>query len=304
MEVWQSPVYCYSLENCRTARYREFKSHRFRQILIKVENYMDILKKAITDKLLIFTVVVFILLLNFYSTKLLICAIVANWIIFNCVSMIVHEGWSHNYIIPKNNIVKCILNTVACLTHIPSKYSPFAIWKELHLSHHKFFKDPDYDYIQYDLNNNNWFTYIFTSNLRVKKNIIKDTNFDQYVDKLDSVDRWFNKHYNKVIVISHISLLLLLGASYYFYFVIFQIWLFGRQMPLIGEWLPHKHAKNKHDENDNSWLFFYYGSNAYHVSHHRYINEMNLGQGWLKYLNIQYYFIKLFYNVNSKCKIV
>ena len=32
MEMWQSPVYCNSLENCRPERVREFESHRFRQI--------------------------------------------------------------------------------------------------------------------------------------------------------------------------------------------------------------------------------------------------------------------------------
>ena len=31
MEVWQSPVYCSSLENCRSEMVREFESHRFRQ---------------------------------------------------------------------------------------------------------------------------------------------------------------------------------------------------------------------------------------------------------------------------------
>ena len=31
MEMWQSPVYCNSLENCRPERGREFESHRFRQ---------------------------------------------------------------------------------------------------------------------------------------------------------------------------------------------------------------------------------------------------------------------------------
>ena len=30
-EMWQSPVYCNSLENCRVERHREFESHRFRQ---------------------------------------------------------------------------------------------------------------------------------------------------------------------------------------------------------------------------------------------------------------------------------
>ena len=33
MEVWQSPVYCNSLENCRSEMVREFESHRFRQVL-------------------------------------------------------------------------------------------------------------------------------------------------------------------------------------------------------------------------------------------------------------------------------
>ncbi len=32
MEVWQSPVYCTCLENRRTEMFREFESHRFRQI--------------------------------------------------------------------------------------------------------------------------------------------------------------------------------------------------------------------------------------------------------------------------------
>ena len=32
MEVWQSPVYCSSLENCRLERVREFESHRFHHI--------------------------------------------------------------------------------------------------------------------------------------------------------------------------------------------------------------------------------------------------------------------------------
>ena len=30
--MWQSPVYCNSLENCRVEMLREFESHRFRQI--------------------------------------------------------------------------------------------------------------------------------------------------------------------------------------------------------------------------------------------------------------------------------
>jgi len=32
MEVWQSPVYCNSLENCRSEMVREFESHRFRHV--------------------------------------------------------------------------------------------------------------------------------------------------------------------------------------------------------------------------------------------------------------------------------
>ena len=39
MEMWQSPVYCNSLENCRVERLREFESHRFRQICLSVYGY-------------------------------------------------------------------------------------------------------------------------------------------------------------------------------------------------------------------------------------------------------------------------
>ena len=35
MEMWQSPVYCNSLENCRVERHREFESHRFRQLWLR-----------------------------------------------------------------------------------------------------------------------------------------------------------------------------------------------------------------------------------------------------------------------------
>ena len=39
MEVWQSPVYCTCLENRRSEMVREFESHRFRQLGLKV--FMD-----------------------------------------------------------------------------------------------------------------------------------------------------------------------------------------------------------------------------------------------------------------------
>ena len=39
MEMWQSPVYCNSLENCRVERHREFESHRFRQSCLLKFNY-------------------------------------------------------------------------------------------------------------------------------------------------------------------------------------------------------------------------------------------------------------------------
>lgn len=262
------------------------------------------MKKILTDKILIFTLVVCLLLVELFSSKLLFCAIVANWIIFNCASIVVHEGWSHNYITPKNNIFRCILNVVACLTNVPSKYSLMFFWKETHLTHHRFWKDHKDDYVQWELNNNNWFTYIFTSRIRKKKNITYLMNVEQFRDKLNSIDKWFDKHCNTITIITHLILLVVLGITYYFYFVLLQIWLYGRQMSFFEEWLPHKHAKDKAEEHDTAWLFFYYGSNAYHVSHHRYINQMNLGSGWLKYFNIQYYFIKLFYNVNPRCKII
>ena len=39
--MWQSPVYCNSLENCRVERLREFESHRFRQVMLSVVATME-----------------------------------------------------------------------------------------------------------------------------------------------------------------------------------------------------------------------------------------------------------------------
>jgi hypothetical protein len=252
--------------------------------------------RLLTDKIFLLTLCV-IGGIIYYHADLLLWAVLANWVIYNCVSLIVHYDWSHKYLIPKNTFFKFILDVFGYLTALPG-VSPRLFWKHVHQIHHRNWKDPEADYLQWELNHNHWVRYLFTVNAR---NTQHSSNWSK---DLPQENTFFEKYFNLIIVSIHLCLFLILGFKYYFYFVLLQVWAFDRQMALVGEILPHINKITKEDERDFPWLFLYYGESAYHVSHHRYPLEFNLGKGWIKYLNIQYYFIKLFYNINPKVNIL
>jgi hypothetical protein len=252
--------------------------------------------QLITDKIFILTLFVTGTLV-YYQADMLLWALVTNWIIYNCVSLIVHYDWSHSYLVPKNKVFKFILNIFGYLTALPGT-SPRLFWKHVHAIHHRNWKDPEKDYLQWELNHNHWVRYLFTVSAR---NTQHGSNWS---NGLTREPTFFEQHFNLVIVTLHVFLFLLLGFKYYFYFVLLQVWAFDRQMALVGEILPHVNKLAREDERDLPWLFLYYGESAYHVSHHRHPLEFNLGKGWLKYLNIQYYFVRLFYNINPKVKLL
>lgn len=236
----------------------------------------------------------------YYNADLLLWALLTSLIVFNCVSLIIHIDWSHNYIVPKNKFVKFFLDLLGYLTALPSVngVSPKVFWKHIHPIHHRYWKDQEKDYLQWELNHNHLLRYLFTVDARHRQTTTK------WYDYFSVTDSFIDRHFNLVIILVHVLLFWLLGFKYYFYFVIFQIWAFERQMTLIGEIVPHLNKRTREEEHDSPWLFPFYGESAFHVSHHRYPLELNLGQGWKKYFNIQYYFVKLFYNINPKVKLI
>ena len=255
--------------------------------------------KILTDKIFLLTLFV-IGTVIYYGADLLLWAVLTSWLVFNCVSLIVHIGWSHNYLIPKNKVFKFFLDLIGYLTVLPSLkgVSPKIFWKYVHPIHHRYWKDPEKDYLQWELTHNHWLRYLFTVDARHRQ------SSEDWAKHFNNDKTFVDRHFNLIIITLHLLFLFLLGFKLYFYFVLFQIWAFERQMALVGEIIPHINKKSREEEHDQLLLFPFYGESAYHVSHHRYPFVLNLGTGYLKYFNIQYYFIKIFYNINPKVKII
>jgi fatty-acid desaturase len=116
-----------------------------------------------------------------------------------------------------------------------------------------------------------------------------------------SPESQFLQNYSKEItILTHLVVLLTMGLSIYVYFLLFQIWLFHKYIICFDEIVTHYNNKTRDEEVDIPYLFPICCGTAYHKSHHALPDSIILGPGKLKYFNIQYYFIKLFYNITAK----
>lgn len=259
------------------------------------------MKRIFSDAVIISTLLILLGLVYFHSF-LIVWALLITWLLFNCASLIVHEGWAHNYITPKNKFIGYIMDLFGYLTFLPNtkskSISPKLFWMYQHILHHKHWKGDDV--VQWGLDHNHWLIYTFTSKMKKSKRILNDeiikNETNRYTNGMDSFSKLIDDYYTEVILLIHLTLLLAMGVEYYFYFVLFQAWIFGKIMIIVGEIIPH-YKKTASEEKDALYLFPLVTGNAYHVLHHQYQNVLFLGKGWLKYINIQYYFIKLFYNI-------
>ena len=250
---------------------------------------------------------IFLIIFGFiyFHSSLIWWSILASWIFCNCVSLIVHEGWGHQYVTPKNRYVGYVLDIVGYLG-MPlfafETQSRKIMWKVLHKIHHIHWKE-SLDYSQWDVDHNSTITYLFfpfrTNHMR------QDMFYDKIADKvynkvylgMDTISRFLDYNRNKIVILIHILSLVCLGLEYYFYFVFVPTYSYDVYHRYFGEVLAHKGKQTKDADYDIPWLFFICTSIAYHKSHHQY-PELNLGPKWVKYFNIQYYFTKLFFRIN------
>jgi hypothetical protein len=126
----------------------------------------------------------------------------------------------------------------------------------------------------------------------------------QHYAELDSVEKFMDDHWRVISICTNIILMLLMGIKYYFFFVFLQGWIFLRYIGFATEYFPHKNRVSIQDELEHEkkyvWLFPFITSTAYHASHHYNARYLILGPGITKYFNIQYYFVKLFFNIKAK----
>jgi fatty-acid desaturase len=216
--------------------------------------------------------------------------------------MLIHEWWTHDLIIPRNRVVGFIFDYIGHILFMTSRLR----WRWSHRWHHKYWKtDQDQDYIF--KNTPSWFYLFLATPLETVANRNKFEVPEEYTKGMMECyeknivlftpeSRFLEKHWKSITVLSHIILIAILGYVNWIYFVLLQAWLFRCYIIGFNEIVTHWPLKITREEETNTpYLFPICCGTAYHVDHHSDPRKIVLGPGKLKYLNIQYWFIKVFF---------
>jgi len=261
---------------------------------------MQFLKKFLIDKNLWLSIfVIFYIIID--QNPIFLWSLLVIWITNNTVPLIVHEGWSHKYILPRSKLVGYLLDFYAYIITLTGNahYSGRAHWRKYHIVHHKEWKG-SMDHVEWALKNNNHLHLIFGgSGTKQMPNIHSPEIIDlfriQTYKELDKIEIWMDKHNVLITTLFHFLFCIVFGWEIYFYFLLFPAWSFTIWMKFFTETIAHWKRKERSSERDHPWLFLLIGCNAFHKSHHEKRDEMQLGNGIWKYLHINYWFMKIFY---------
>lgn len=237
------------------------------------------------------------------NVSLLIPALIIAYISSNCMAIVIHEYWVHDQLRPKNRVVGFIFDYLGLIF-----WGDRLRWKYRHNYHHIHWKTPK-DVEQLKMLASTWWHYLFVNkNMysqkhgdlsdRLKKH---NADADQFrasaIHQLPTESQFLENHETEILVLSHLLLLLLLGPVIWIYFVFFQVWVFNKYIPAFNELVTHYNDKTREQETNTPYLFPICCGTAYHITHHMYPTTLVLGPRWVKYFNVQYYFVKLFYRL-------
>jgi hypothetical protein len=243
------------------------------------------------------TAFILILLAWMNNTNYLVYALAVGYVLSNCMTMVIHEYWVHQHLQPKNRIIGFIFDYVGHLV-----VSDRVAWVYTHAYHHKHWKSAR-DVEVTSMMATHWIYYFMVAS-PVHGNPYHiaaiTAQQESATNRLLPESRFLQQHIVAITFISHLVLLLIFGFTAYVYFVLFQIWLFHKYIVGFNELVTHYNNKTQEEEVDIPYLFPICCGTAYHKSHHALTDSIILGPGKIKYLNIQYYFVKLFYNITAK----
>jgi fatty-acid desaturase len=243
------------------------------------------------------TVLIVALLLWFSDINYFIGALVVGYIFSNCMTLVFHEHWVHRQLSPKNRIVGFIFDY---LCHLIVHDRIF--WIYSHTYHHRHWKTTQDIEVNAMLAGSWLYYFIFASPVHgnLTHRAGADASCAEVMSQLNPESQFLQKYVTEITLATHLIFLLIFGLSVYTYFLLFQIWIFHKYIVVFDELVTHYNNKTRDEEVDNPYLFLICCGTAYHKSHHTLFNSIILGPGKLKYMNIQYYFIKLFYNITAK----
>lgn len=241
-------------------------------------------------------------------------AVLIGWVLCNCITMTVHEDWVHDLITPRNRFLGFIFNYVTYILWGVNRIN----WRYQHIEHHQIWKTPVDQYIEWK-GFSGW--YIALTNLPTNGAAAKKLHADPaYIKHRHDYDAEFREFYLKTLKLllpesqflekyaaiikpaTHITFFLAFGAVNYVYFCLFQCFLFRKYITVFDEIVTHHNDLSREEETDQTHWFPICCGTAYHTTHHYNPTTVVLGPGWIKYINIQYYFTRLFYKLKPGAK--
>lgn len=238
----------------------------------------------------------------FYRPDLLLISIGVAYILSNCLAINIHEGWVHDLVKPKNRVIGFLMNYLSTMAGPGTSRLEWRYRHNYHHIHWKTEKDRDMDLL-------NLPRIPYLLNFRAKTESWEgekeyQTRWKTYKEeefsKLPIESQLLEKHNNIIMAISHAVVFGLFGIEMWAFFFLLQAYLFPLYIHIFNEYLTHYKIDTKEQEaNSPAWFPICCGT-AYHIDHHHHRWLLVLGPGWVKYFNIQYYFVKLFYNLNPK----
>ena len=236
-------------------------------------------------------------------------AVLVGWVVCNCITMTIHEDWVHDLIRPKNRLFAFIFNYVAYIVWGFKRIN----WRHQHVEHHQVWKTPIDPYIGWK-DFSGWYIALTSSqpNGESAKKLHEDPKYIEYQHKyskrfdeiypkilnsLTPENQFLEKYAAIIKPVSHIVFFLAFGAVNYVYFFLLQCFLFRKYITVFDEIVTHHNDLSREEETDQTHWFPICCGTAYHATHHHYPTMVVLGPGWMKYVNIQYYFTRLFYKL-------
>jgi hypothetical protein len=241
---------------------------------------------------------------------LLIYSAIMAWAFCNCSAMIIHEWWTHDLIIPRNRVISFVFDYLGHILFVTNRL----VWRFEHRWHHVWWKtDKDIDYVFKDTPK--WFYLMLSTPIAAflgKPTPDKPEGFyeerekcyKENVVKLTPESQFLEKHWVSISVVSHTILIILLGYVNWTYFVLVQAWLFRCYIIGFNEIVTHWPMElTREQESNTPYLFPLCCGTAYHTTHHFEPTTIVLGPGWIKYVNIQYWFIRAFFKIAPGAKL-
>lgn len=227
--------------------------------------------------------------LFFFRVDLLLLSILFCYVCCPLVELIIHEYWQHRLYQPKNKLISIIVDSIG---HLFMPFADRAFLRSSHQFHHKFWKT-EHDFTQKSLNNNGWIKHLFMLDQH-QDNMLLYKLTDKELQTLLPHEKIIVKYRIYLILAFIVGFSILFGLENLFYFYILPITVFYLYFIAGSEVIPHR-PKTIKEERDYPWLLPIIHNLAYHKRHHINPGEIFFGVGRWKYLNLQYYYHKLFF---------